>query len=145
MLNPFKEVNWRPGCAERKTFARSLMIGFPIIAVVLAVAARFGTHEWKAFFLWLGSVGFFAGLLFWLIPQIARPFYIVWYAIACCIGLVVGNVLLGMVYYLVLTPVGLLLRAAGRPPISKGFDRKRTSYWKPAEKVIDLKRYYRQF
>ena len=131
MLNPFKEVNWNPGTAERRTFAKSLMIGFPIIAVVLATVTWFGAREWKPFFLWLGCGGFAAGLLFWLLPAVSLPFYVVWYAIACAMGLIVGNVLLSLVYYLVLTPIGLVLRMVGRTPLSKGFDRTCSSYWKP--------------
>ncbi len=37
MLNPFKEVNWHPDLATRRTFARSLVIGFPCLAVVLVL------------------------------------------------------------------------------------------------------------
>src|ERR1043166_8992129 len=40
MVNPFKEVNWKPGLADLRKFARSLVIGFPCVAVVLLLAGR---------------------------------------------------------------------------------------------------------
>jgi hypothetical protein len=145
MLNPFKDVNWNPGRADRKKFALSLIIGFPVIAAVFALGTRLASHTWKPFFLWLGLIGLAVGIVLWLVPQIARPFYMVWYFLGCCMGLVVGNVLFAAFYYLLLTPMGLVMRLAGRDPLQKKLDRTTPTYWRDAEKVVDLKRYYRQF
>jgi hypothetical protein len=145
MLNPFKDVNWNPGRAEKRKFAVSLIIGFPAIAIFLSIVGRLTAHTWKPFFFWLGIVGLTAGIVLWLLPIIARPFYAVWYFIACCMGFIMGNVLFSVFYFLVLTPLGLLMRMAGRDPLKKKFDRKTSTYWEDAEKVVDLNRYYRQF
>ena len=95
MVNPFKEVNWNPGLDERRSFAKSLIIGFPCVAVALLLIRRMTSGAWHTeLSLWIGGVGIALGILFFLIPQIAKPFYLLWYCIACCIGIVVGNVLL---------------------------------------------------
>ena len=145
MLNPFKDVNWNPGLAERKKFALSLIIGFPVIAVIMGTVTRLTSGAWKPFFLWLGVIGLAVGVVLWLIPQIARPFYAVWYFLGCCVGIVVGNVLFATFFYLVLTPMGLVMRLAGRDPLRRKFDRATPTYWRDAEKIVDPKRYYRQF
>ena len=145
MMNPFKEVNWNPSLPERRKFALSLIIGFPCVALVLSLVNWFAHHAWKPFFLWLGIVGFGVGVVLWLLPQIAKPFYLIWYFIACCMGIVIGNVLFAVFFYLVFTPMGLALRATGRKVFTMGFDKTQATYWRDAEKVVDLKRYYRQF
>jgi hypothetical protein len=145
MLNPFKDVNWNPDRAERRKFARSLMIGFPIITVVFTAAALLKTHTLKPFPFWLGGIGLALGVVLWLLPQIAKPFYVVWYFLGCCMGIVMGNVLLSAFYFLMLTPLGLLMRVTGRDLLRKKFNRQTPTYWQDAEKVVDLKRYYRQF
>lgn len=145
MMNPFADVNWNPDKAARRKFAVSLVIGFPIIAVLLAAVSYLKTHSVGHFPFWLGGIGFAVGLVLWSLPQIARPFYMGWYFLGCCIGIVVGNVLFALFFYGVFTPLGLLLRLRKRPAIEKGFDKSRTTYWRDAEKTIDLKRYYRQF
>ncbi|MBI3882122.1 MAG: hypothetical protein HY301_18940 [Verrucomicrobia bacterium] len=145
MINPFKDVNWNPGRPERRKFAVSLIIGFPIVGALMLFAAWLKTHAWQPFGLWLGAIGCAAGVVFWLVPQIARPFYVAWYFLACCIGIVVSNVLLTVFFYLAVTPVGWLLRACGRQPLSKGFDKSAATYWRDAEKGIEASRYYRQF
>ena len=145
MLNPFAEMDWNPDLRARKKFAVSLIIGFPVIAVLLALVSYLKTRGVGHFPLWLGAIGFFVGIILWLLPQIAKPFYVVWYFFACCMGIVIGNVLFALLFYLVFTPLGLCLRLRRNPPITKGFDKSRKSYWRGTEKPVDLKRYYRQF
>src|SRR5437870_2901832 len=106
MLNPFADVNWHPGTTDVRRFARSLVIGFPLVGagVVLAAHARHG--GWHAApGLWIGGTGAVCGVVFALAPRLARPFYLAWYFVACCIGLVVGNALLAAIYYVVFSGV----------------------------------------
>jgi hypothetical protein len=145
MMNPFAEVDWNPDVRARRKFAVSLVIGFPVIAILLALVSYLKTRHAGHFPLWLGGVGFAAGIILWLLPQIAKPFYVVWYFLGCCIGIVVGNVLFALFFFLVFTPLGFLLRLRRNQPVTKGFDKSRKSYWRDAEKPVDLKRYYRQF
>jgi len=145
-MNPFKEVNWNPGVGERRKFARSLVIGFPCIAVVLLLAGWFKTGLWKFQpALVVGGSGLAIGLVLLALPGIARPFYFIWYGLACAIGLVMGNILLALVFYVLITGVGLAMRAAGRCSISKTTDKPSTTYWKDAKPVTDPQSYYRQF
>jgi len=146
MINPFKEINWRPNTAEKRKFAVSLMIGFPVLALLFLIGLRLATGAWHPSFpLKLGAIGFGVGIVLWLVPVIARPFYVVWYALACCIGIIVGNVLFAAVYYLLVTGTGLALRLFGRCPISKGPNPAATTYWLDAEQPPDVNRYFRQF
>src|SRR5215467_3096714 len=146
MMNPFKEVNWNPDLAERRKFARSLVIGFPCVAAVLLLAGWLKTGIWKIEpALIIGGGGLALGLVLLALPRIARPFYVVWYGVACAMGLVVGNILLAVVFYILITGVGLAMRVAGKGSISKRLDKQSVSYWKDAKPVTDPQRYYRQF
>ena len=114
MINPFKDTNWNPDRAERRKFARSLVIGFPALAVVFALAGLVKTHAFPAWTISLAVIGAGAGAVFWIVPQIARPFYLAWYFLACCIGSVVSNALLVAFYYLVITRGAAHARARAR-------------------------------
>jgi creatinine amidohydrolase len=70
-MNPFADVNWNPGLAEKRKFALSLIIGFPLLAGFFSLVLRLATHSWKPFFLWLAIIGFGAGVILWLLPAIA--------------------------------------------------------------------------
>ncbi|MBG87098.1 MAG: hypothetical protein CMO80_09390 [Verrucomicrobiales bacterium] len=146
MVNPFKEVNWKPDNAEKRTFGKSLIIGFPIIAVIFLLVLRAKNGEWQTDFpIKLAACGAGAGVLFILIPQIATPVYVVWYCLACCIGLVIGNVLLGIVFYVLVGGLGLFMRLIGRDTMGRRFDRSASTYWRDAKQPTDPKRYFSQF
>jgi hypothetical protein len=144
MINPFHEVNWNPDIAGRRAFAKSIIVGFPLVAVLLGSFGWFHTHTWPAWTWWLTGAGAGTGGVLWIVPQIARPFYIVWNGLGCSIGFVVSNAAVTAVYFLVVTPIGLALRLLGRDPLRRRFARERASYWEDAEKPGDAERYFRQ-
>jgi hypothetical protein len=146
MLNPFREVNWSPGPAERRSFARSLMIGFPCVSALLLIVRRLHSGHWHfELSLWIATIGLALGIALLLLPTIARPFYVAWYALACTIGFIVSNVLLATVYLVFFSFTGLLLRMAGHKPIRRSVDRSATSYWNDAGRPPESRRYFRQF
>ena len=52
---------------------------------------------------------------------------------------------MAIVFYVVLTPVGLIFRAIGRDPLHRRFEPTASTYWVPREPARDAQRYYRQF
>ena len=78
-------------------------------------------------------------------PKWVRPIYVGWMIAAFPIGWLVSHVALAAVYYLVLTPLGLLARALGRDRLAlRQTDGNRTN-WSPLEDTADVRRYFRQF
>ena len=146
MINPFAEVNWHPGTADKRRFAVSLIIGFPCLAAVWLVIGRLTTGSWATLTMTrTAGWGAAVGAVLWLLPVIAWPFYAAWYAISCSIGIVVSNTLMVAFYYLVLTPVALLLRAVRPAGFRRRLDRSIETYWHTAEPPRDPARYYNQF
>ena len=146
MVNPFREVNWRPDLAQRRKFALSLAIGFPCLAALFLLAAFLRGRGWHwAVPAGIGAGGALLGLLLWSVPQIAKPFYVAWYFVGCCIGIVIGNLVLSVLFFTLFSALGLLMRGLGRRSIRKSFEREAKSYWQDAEPPGDPERYYRQF
>lgn len=146
MLNPCNEINWHPDWRERRRFAARLLAGFPCLAAGLLLAQRWQGGAWVfGPALVLGGAGLALGLILWLVPAIARPFYVAWHAAACALGFVVANVVLAAVYLLLFAPVGIVRRAMGRPALTKGFDPHASTYWQDAPGPGPAGRHYRQF
>jgi hypothetical protein len=93
----------------------------------------------------LWSVGVALGLLYYAVPSLRRPLYLGWMYAVYPIGWTVSHVLLGVLYYLVVTPVGLVLRALGRDPMHRRFDPAAETYWLERPARRDAKSYFRQF
>ncbi len=66
-------------------------------------------------------------------PLWLRPIYLVWMGIAIVLGFVMTRVILTIVFFLVITPIGLIMRALGKDPLTKGPDKSLESYWIPKE------------
>ncbi len=146
MINPFRDVDWRPNREKRRAFAISLMVGFPIIAMLLLIGGYLRGHGWNLpVTLAVGGGGAAAGALFWLLPGIARPFYVAWYFIACSIGIVVANVLMATVFYVFVAGLGLVMRVVGRKGLTKTVDRTASTYWIDAGPRPGRARYFRQY
>jgi hypothetical protein len=147
MINPFKEINWKPAAADLGKFAWSLIIGFPCIAVVFFLARWIKTHSLPDahFFLMLGGIGAAVGLVCLLVPVIARPLYYVWYALAACIGIVMANLIFTLLFYGVFTPMGLFMRLIGRDALSLKSKKGAPTYWIDAPPAPPSAKYFNQY
>jgi hypothetical protein len=57
----------------------------------------------------------------------------------------VSHVVLGAVFYLVVTPIGWLVRRISGDPLHRRFEASRPSYWTERDTASDVGRYLRQF
>jgi hypothetical protein len=148
MINPFHEINWKPGKPELRKFALSLIIGFPCIALIFFTLAALRQHALPAphGYLQLAGIGAAAGLVSLLVPLLARPLYYVWYAVTACIGLVMSNLIIAIIYYGLFTPLGLVMRLFGRDALAlKTPTTKPASYWKDAPPAGPAASYFSQY
>jgi hypothetical protein len=60
------------------------------------------------------------------------------------IGLVVSHVVLAVVYYVALTPIGLVMRLFRYDPLARRFDRGAGSYWIDRAPAKSAESYFRQ-
>ncbi len=94
----------------------------------------------------LGSLGAALVVLGLAAPVVLKPVYRVWMALAVVLGFIMTRVILSVVYYLVMTPIGLAMRLFGKDPMHRRIDPDAASYW--IEKSYDdesperLERYY---
>jgi hypothetical protein len=110
-----------------------------------------GSCELRRFGLLVGGVFAALGVLFWLRhkpstpylltpglaligfgavwPRVLKYVYLGWMAMALLLGFVVSNILLTLLFFLVITPIGLVARLFGKDFLSLKLDRTATSYW----------------
>jgi len=97
------------------------------------------------------AIGFFAlgavSALFSLVaPRANRPLYVGLIVLTFPIGFVLSFLVLGILFFLVLSPVGLLFRLIGRDGLQLRIDPAATTYWVDREPGgPDTERYFKQF
>ena len=87
--------------------------------LIMAVAAFF--FGWLYDLLPLHALGAAFVLASLLIPRALTPLYRPWMRLAEGLGWFNTRVLLILIFYLVVTPIGLIMRLFGRSPIKGGF------------------------
>ena len=63
-----------------------------------------------------------------VVPVLLRPVFIVWMKIGHVLGWINTRLLLGIVFYLVIAPIGIVLRLMGKDPLNRKYDRNGLSY-----------------
>ncbi len=79
-------------------------------------------------------------------PVVLKPLNKGWMILAILLGWVMTRFILVILFYLVLTPTGLIARMFRKDFLDRRFDRTRNSYWQKREKnKFDPRDYERQF
>jgi len=95
--------------------------------------------EWCYYFIIISFVFLLFGLVF---PLLLKPVHKVWMALAIFMGWCMTGVILGVLFYLVVTPIGLLMRLCGKDFLDRKFDSTVQSYWVQRKAVKSEKRNY---
>ncbi len=69
-----------------------------------------------------------------LLPALLGPVYRVWMGLAFTLGWVVSRVLLALIFYVIVTPISLIMRLAGKRPLVLKMDEGAPTYWIPMKK-----------
>lgn len=93
----------------------------------------------------VAAIGLASGLVAYSRPRLLRNIYLGWMVAVFPIGWLIGHLLLAVVYFGVLTPVGWLLRLAGHDPLQRRPDPSATTYWQPRTRERKPADYFRQF
>ena len=63
------------------------------------------------------------------VSRVLAPFNKAWLRFGLLMGRIVNPVVLGLIFYVVVTPFGLVMRLFGRDPLRLNRDPQATSYW----------------
>lgn len=100
--------------------------------------------QWLVFFT-VAVIGVLGGVAICASRVLGAQIYRTWMFAALPIGWTMSHVILGIVFFLVMAPIGLIMRALGRDPMKRVRDSRATTYWVPHVQPADTKRYFQQF
>jgi hypothetical protein len=129
----FPEVSRNPPRRQLRQFSAILVV----LVLIIGVA-----RHWPV--AWIGA-GVATGLAGVIEPSTARPIFVGWMLAVSPIRWAVSRVLLGLVFYGVVTPIGLVLRLMGHNPMRGRLDPAAPTYWEPKLGSGDVSSYFRQY
>ena len=143
------EINFHPTSRELRQFGFIALFCFGVLG---------GSMYWRKSFFGLGlgeaadriayvmwGVGALSALCSLTVPSLNRFLYVGVSLITFPIGYLVSHALMILLFYGVITPLGLVFRFAGRDPLHRRFEPQAKSYWVSHQQSESAERYFQQF
>jgi len=102
-----------------------------VFAVLFFVVAAWPLLDAAAPRWWAAAVGVLIALVALLRPALLERPNRQWIKLGILLGRVVSPIALGVLFYCILTPIGLLMKLAGKDPLRLKRDPDAASYWRP--------------
>lgn len=116
------------------------------VGVVLILISLLLWYLGKTTFVYFSIAGGLFVIFALIAIPVLRPFHKLWMMLALAMGFVMSRVILTLLYYLVLTPIGLFAKIVGKKFMPLGFDKNASSYWEKRENMVKQQiDYERQF
>jgi len=135
------EIDWRP--------PREKLRGFGDIAMFFLIILALMLHFWRgveaSMSLWFCAVGAGIYLASRIWTPLMKPVYVGLMLLTFPIGWVVSHLMLAAAFYLVVTPIGFVLRVLGRDLLERKSGETRNTYWVRRPPPSAPKRYFKQF
>ena len=120
LLNEIKTIKSSP--KDLRKFGVTLGIAFGLLGLIFFLKQR------PAYPYFLGLALFFFIFAF-AAPGALKPIQKVWMTAALLMGWVMTRVILCVLFYLVITPIGFFLRISGKDLLARKFPEEISSYW----------------
>jgi len=137
---PLVEINKNPSPRELRWFGLIVVAFGGLVSGMLYAKFRWPVAAWIP----LGAAIMVAAV-YYAVPAVRRPIYLGWMYAFLPVGMVMSFLLLAAIYFLVFTPIGLVMRLVGRERIPRRFDRQATTYWVKRPPARPPESYFRQF
>ncbi len=119
------DFGFTTGQKEIRLFSRILPAALLVWATILGFA-----HHWSGNSEWI-LCGIAVVLFSWgtISPSTLRPVYVGWMYFTRVFAFLLTTLVLGLVFYIGVTGVGLLMRLLGKNPLDRKLDRSAATYW----------------
>jgi hypothetical protein len=135
------DINWRPEKRELRKFGLIAIVVLGAASILLRFVFKVETA--------LPTAIFIAGLCIFIISlisaKITRIIYLAMTLAALPIGLVINVLSMGVLYFLILTPLGFVFKAIGRDVLNRRFETQAKTYWIKRKQNQNIERYFHQF
>ncbi|VAX18789.1 hypothetical protein MNBD_NITROSPINAE04-2486 [hydrothermal vent metagenome] len=127
---------------ESKREVRTTWIGFTIIFLIIGSLLL---YKDRGTYLYFYSASAFFALFAAVAPMALLPLYRLWVKFAMALAWFNTRLLLAMVFYLVITPIGVAMRLFGKDVLDAKIDREAPTHWKKRKPHGDPASYEKQF
>jgi len=117
-----------------------------IVGIILLIISGFLFWKEKESFQIFLAIGIILFLTAIAIPFVLKPVYWIWMIFAIILGWFMTRLILGLLFYVIFTAIGLTLRLFGKQFLELRWDKSKESYWNfRTNEHLQNKNYEKQF
>jgi len=110
---------------DYKAFRKfGITIGTVLVLLGIILSIKAGNN-----LLFLSLSGLVLMLVSLMFSKLLRPLYIIWMSIAAVLGFIMSRIILSLIFYLVFSPVGIILRIFRKDLLDRKIEPDKESYW----------------
>ena len=61
--------------------------------------------------------------------RLLTPLNVLWFKLGMTLGAIISPIVMGIIFFLVVTPTGFILRIMGKDLLNKKYDKEKETYW----------------
>jgi multisubunit Na+/H+ antiporter MnhG subunit len=112
------------------------------IGVIFIILAGIALWRGRGVYIYLGSLGIiFIGFGIFL-PSALKPLQKAWMAFSACIGFFMSRLVLMILFYGVMTPIGLAAKILGKDLLDERIEKDKASYWREIDNAARTRESY---
>jgi len=116
------------GASVQGSSNRSFGLVFSVVFGIIALAPLVSGGVLRLWALFVSGAFVLAAFAF---PALLGPLNRIWLKFGMFLRKIVSPIVLGIMFFLVITPMGIVMRAFGKDPMRLRFDAAAASYWIP--------------
>ena len=148
-MSQMVELNLRPDARTLRQFGWIALGGFGLLALLAwngwLVFAHLGEGARVPVASGLAALAAVSALFSLVWPKANLPLYLALTVVGFPIGFVLSYVIMATLFYVVIAPIGLLLRLVGQDPLNRRFLPAAKTYWVDARPERPRESYFKQF
>ena len=86
--------------------------------------------------IWFAIISLIFLILGLMNSKLLTPLNKLWFKFGIILGAIIAPIVMGVVFFLVITPIGLTMRIMGKDLLRKKYDNKKETYWIKRDKLV---------
>jgi hypothetical protein len=105
---------------------RSFGLVMAVFFAIIGIYPLWKGNEMRVWSLIIAGIFFF---LAFVLPKALRPLNLLWFKFGLLLNRIVSPLLMGIVFYFIVTPMGLIMKLLGKDLIGLKLDKNAKTYW----------------
>ena len=118
---------------KNKTNNKSFGILFFIIFLLIGLWPLLNGKELRIIYLIIGFIILLLGIIN---SKILTPFNKIWIKLGEILGIIIAPIVMALVYFVILTPISIIVRVFGKDLLGLKFLKEKNTYWIKRKKIL---------